>query len=416
MYTPINSVIFTAAYTGALAGMVTAGRYISNPLPADYDELAIVAGAYAQAYDQAWDDASNPCQFEVEAAEALAEATFQDRQPILVPATALETTWLSLAEAIIAVVLAGELYFTAQGIVCPPWPTGGPGSTGPTGASGPTGPSSTGPTGPSVTGPTGLGSTGPTGPNSTGPTGPSVTGPTGPSVTGPTGASPTGPTGPSVTGPTGPSVTGPTGASPTGPTGPSVTGPTGPSVTGPTGPSSSTGPTGPSVTGPTGPSVTGPTGPSVTGPTGPSVTGPTGPSVTGPTGPGSTGPTGATGSGIVQSLFQSGSNTNITASPVSVVTTLISFNVTAGETVLAWGHSTLRDTGAGGGVNLFIFVDGAQASASAETTDGDTFNDVNIMWASSSLSTGAHTVDLQASVGDGSGQSINPWLFVQIVR
>src|SRR5208282_1066226 len=225
MYVPINPVIFCAAYAGATSGMVASGRYISNPTPstpAEDGSLVSVAFAFAEAYDQTWNDAANPCEFEVLATEGIVLATFQDRQPILTPAAAEFPSWLTLAEAVVEVVKVGEMFLTAQGVTCPPWPSG----SGTTGSTGPTGPTSTGPTGP-----TGLSSTGPTGPEgATGPTGPSSTGPTGPSTTGPTGSGgDTGPTGPSLTGPTGPSTTGPTGQDgDTGPTGPSLTGPTGP--------------------------------------------------------------------------------------------------------------------------------------------------------------------------------------------
>src|SRR5208282_1378159 len=200
MYVPINPVIFCAAYAGATSGMVASGRYISNPTPstpAEDGSLVSVAFAFAEAYDQTWNDAANPCEFEVLATEGIVLATFQDRQPILTPAAAEFPSWLTLAEAVVEVVKVGEMFLTAQGVTCPPWPSG----SGTTGSTGPTGPTSTGPTGP-----TGLSSTGPTGPEgATGPTGPSSTGPTGPSTTGPTGSGgDTGPTGPSLTGPTGP--------------------------------------------------------------------------------------------------------------------------------------------------------------------------------------------------------------------
>ena len=175
-YAPINPIIFCAAYAGAVSGMVTAGRYVSSPAsePATYQALSAVALAFAEAYDTEWNDAAVPCQYEVESTEACTEASFQDRQPILTPAAAEASAWLSLAEALVAVVLAGEAYLTAEGITCPPWPTG-IGTTGPTGPGGPTGPNSVGPTGP--TGPAGVSNiTGPTGPNQPwthGPDGPS---------------------------------------------------------------------------------------------------------------------------------------------------------------------------------------------------------------------------------------------------
>ncbi len=126
MYTPINPIIFSAAYAGAVSGMVAAGRYVSSPAsePGTYTSLSLVALAFAEAYDTAWNNAAVPCQYEALATEVCTFGSFQDRQPILTQAATEAAAWISLAEAIIAVVETGENVLTAEGIACPPWPSG----------------------------------------------------------------------------------------------------------------------------------------------------------------------------------------------------------------------------------------------------------------------------------------------------
>lgn len=123
-YSPTNSILFAAAYAGALAGMVASGRYISGSEAADYGTLSPIAGAFAQALDTVWDDSSTPTQLEVQAIQSLVEATFEERQPITDVATLAPATWLSLAEAVVAATRAGDDYFSSIGVSSPAWPTG----------------------------------------------------------------------------------------------------------------------------------------------------------------------------------------------------------------------------------------------------------------------------------------------------
>ena len=214
MYSPQNLNIFLAAYAGTVAGMAVTNRVISDPVPAHYNNITSIAGAFAKSFDTEW-GIRPTTDLDVRMTEEECQSAWEDRSPsnaadnpgVLVPA--LYTDW---CKALIALITSGGAYVGGEGII-PPIPGGPPGPTGATGLSGATG--STGVTGPGITGPTGpTGVTGPLG----GPTGSTgVTGSTG--ATGSTGsigaAGATGATG--STGSTG--VTGSTGA-----TGPATTG------------------------------------------------------------------------------------------------------------------------------------------------------------------------------------------------
>jgi hypothetical protein len=442
-YTPNDKTVFTAAYSGVLSGFAASGRLLTDTDLAVYSKYAVIAGAFAQSFDEAWEvspDTVPPNTLQVFIIETACKAVWENRDTELSTETLLPSTFTEQCNALIALVLSGGAYFTAQGISPNVWPSGSgsgtvtavlPGTgidiTGPianptvnnmgvlevlpgtnvsitgtaqnpivnstagggaTGASGATGPA--GATGAGATGATGTqGATGP-GAGSTGATGPA--GPTGAGgtagATGATGAGATGATGSQgATGP-GAGATGATGA--TGPGGTGATGATGPAGSGATGAVGATGHSG--ATGPAGPSVTGATG--ATGPTG-------GGGAAGSTG--ATGPSGATGifsnadsEGPISAGAGPGSaNYQVTSSGVVittgssghlfVTTSMTAAAATPGNYIL---FQIVRDPGVGETV--------LAANAIVES-DGDTG------YASASLSTidapgaGAHTYSCRAS-------------------
>ena len=121
-YSPTNSVMFTAAYAGAISGMLLSGRGVAGP---NTNAIARVAGAFAEAFDAAWDDASTPTQLEVQNAQSQTEAAFQDRQPSYLLTTAAD--WAPLAGDIAFAVTVSDEYFSSIGVSSPSWPTGGGG-------------------------------------------------------------------------------------------------------------------------------------------------------------------------------------------------------------------------------------------------------------------------------------------------
>jgi collagen triple helix repeat protein len=252
-YTPFNTSLYLAAFSGCLSGLELA-------------DLAAVAmaDAYAQRYDTLWGP-STPTNLEIISTEDISESVWLNRSPLEINAT-IPGAYTAIAEYVIALVQAGNAQVVGEGI--DPNATGGSGGGGASGATGPAGP-------PGAIGPTGpmgiAANTGATGPAGA-PGAPGAAGPTGPAGA----AGPTGPAGAAGSiGPTGQAggagalgSTGPTGAAGT-PGTPGAIGPTGPTgtpgiqgiqgiqgVTGPTGPAGiqglqgSTGPTGP--TGPSG--------------------------------------------------------------------------------------------------------------------------------------------------------------------
>lgn len=179
-YTPQNKTVYTAAYAGAIAGIAASQRTPTDSVPTDTPTVgeAALAGAWAEELDTQWAGASSST-LDVLSIEECSAAVFIGNCPPAVQPFTTPSNWSVPVAAVIAIVKAGEAYFTSQGVTPDPWPTGGGGSgtTGPTGPTGHTG--STGPTGT-----TGAGATGPTGATGSGSTGP--TGPTG--STGATGA------------------------------------------------------------------------------------------------------------------------------------------------------------------------------------------------------------------------------------
>lgn len=319
-YTPFNVDVYTAAYSGALAGIVAAERQPENTVSADYDTFQHVAGAFAAAVDTLW-NTSGVNALVIEVIEESSEGVWENQGAVnnIAPFN-LPATYTALATAVLANVQSALTYYAGQGITPPPWDPGGP--AGATGATGPIG--ATGATGAGVTGATGV----------AGPTG--VSGATG--VVGVTGAT-------GVTGVVG--VTGATG----------VVG-----VTGATGSSGTTGVTG--VSGATG--VVGVTG--ATGIVG--VTGATGVGTTGATGP-------ATGSagGDLGGTYPNPSVVQITGGSAVV-------NIAATGNVLTWNNATtapgitqtaLASTSAGSGAagaTMSINAQAGQAATGAGNNGG----------------------------------------------
>jgi hypothetical protein len=226
-YTVKNADVFQSAYAGSLAGIAENSSLITDPAAADYVNAAAIAGAFAQAVDTAW--GTDPVDWlQMTICQTACEQLFANRSltPSGKPAysatglfnaggTGLGNQWgppgiaagmPSNAEAIVALMEAGEAYYASQGITPLPVPSGGEsGGTGATGATGATGPGAGATGGTGATGNTG--STGTTG--NTGATGSGATGATGGTgATGNTGS--TGTTG--NTGATGSGATGATGA------------------------------------------------------------------------------------------------------------------------------------------------------------------------------------------------------------
>lgn len=114
-YVPINVAAFTTAYSGALAGMAVSG-WISSSSLSNYDAVTKVAGAFAQAFDQVWNNATQLNNLEIQAITSASQAEFSGRGPSRDSALQAASYWSIPAGAVAALVLMADAYFAGQGI------------------------------------------------------------------------------------------------------------------------------------------------------------------------------------------------------------------------------------------------------------------------------------------------------------
>lgn len=122
MYTPQNPQVFTAAYAGALAGLVLAGR-LSTSDPSVYVAQAELAGVYAQAIDTEWGVATAKS-LEIQLIQSGSEAAWAGSGAELGQGSVSAT-----AQVVIAVLLAAQDYYTANGLPDPDFGGGGSGTS-----------------------------------------------------------------------------------------------------------------------------------------------------------------------------------------------------------------------------------------------------------------------------------------------
>jgi hypothetical protein len=121
MYNPVNPLIFTAAYAGALAGMGASGR-----LPIDTNSndslmvnIAMAAGAFAIEFDTKFATSGIAIDFlSINSTQEVCEAAWQERNPVLFDID-VPSSYSGLASALIAIIKSGEAYFAGQDIAPP---------------------------------------------------------------------------------------------------------------------------------------------------------------------------------------------------------------------------------------------------------------------------------------------------------
>lgn len=128
-YSPINDQAYTAAFSGAIAGMAISG-WITSDTGSTYDDVCKVAGAFAQAFDVAWNDATTLNMLDVLSITSITQQDFSMRGPGPASSTRFQdpANWTRAARACATLVLRGELYFSNQGITPPPFGGGGGGT------------------------------------------------------------------------------------------------------------------------------------------------------------------------------------------------------------------------------------------------------------------------------------------------
>ena len=127
-YTPVNLTVYTAAYSGAISGLVGSSRWLLDSTTADYVGFTRIAGAFAMSFDLAWEadpDTNPPDTLQVFVIEKTCKAVWEDRDTLANARNTNSSTFTAVSEAIIALILASEEYFTGQGITPAPWPSGG---------------------------------------------------------------------------------------------------------------------------------------------------------------------------------------------------------------------------------------------------------------------------------------------------
>lgn len=125
-YTPINVDAYTAAFAGAIAGMTVSG-WITNATAASYTDPTQIAGAFAEAFDTVWNNATQLNELELSAITSVVAGDFRNRQPGPLASTAFKSAsnWLIAASACVALILECDIYFTGQGIVPSSSPSAG---------------------------------------------------------------------------------------------------------------------------------------------------------------------------------------------------------------------------------------------------------------------------------------------------
>jgi len=124
-YSPINTQAYVSAYSGAIAGMGVSG-WIVDPTSGDYSRVSAIAGAFAEAFDIVWNNATVLNSLEVQSIQTICQNEFGGRGPgsLDTASLALASNWMVPAAACAALVLEGDAYFQSQGIT-PPTPGSG---------------------------------------------------------------------------------------------------------------------------------------------------------------------------------------------------------------------------------------------------------------------------------------------------
>jgi hypothetical protein len=127
-YTPINTQAYTAAFSGAVAGMAVNG-WITSPTGSNYTLVCAVAGAFAQAFDVAWNNAAAINGLEYSAIQSVCAQEFSNRGPGPLASAQFQdpANWEIPAKACATLALQCDLYFAGQGITPPPISGGGGG-------------------------------------------------------------------------------------------------------------------------------------------------------------------------------------------------------------------------------------------------------------------------------------------------
>lgn len=130
-YSPHDKTVFEAAYSGILAGFAASGRWLQDETSGDYGNFAMISGAFTQEFDTRWaidlPGSIPPNTLQVFLIEKCCKSVWENRFTQVTTETLTPSEYATVVESIIALIKAGDSYFTAQGITPDPWPTTGGG-------------------------------------------------------------------------------------------------------------------------------------------------------------------------------------------------------------------------------------------------------------------------------------------------
>jgi hypothetical protein len=116
-YSPVNIDAYTNAYSGAIAGMAISG-WIVDPTSADYSNVAAIAGAFAQAFDLVWNNATGLNWLQIQSIQSVSQEQFTGHAPGSLDNStfAQASNWAVPAAACAALVLRGDAFVASEGI------------------------------------------------------------------------------------------------------------------------------------------------------------------------------------------------------------------------------------------------------------------------------------------------------------
>ena len=116
-YSPINVAAYTAAFSGAVAGMGVSG-WITDQNSTDYTNVTLIAGAFAQAFDQVWNNDAQLNNLEQAAITSIVQTDFTGRGAGPFESSTFQDSnhWTQSAGACAALVLESDIFFTNESI------------------------------------------------------------------------------------------------------------------------------------------------------------------------------------------------------------------------------------------------------------------------------------------------------------
>lgn len=116
-YVPVNIDVYTNAYAGTLSGMAVSG-WIVGPSPTDYANVTAIAGAYAEAFDTVWNNATTLNWLQIQVIQSVCQEQFRGHAPGSLDNAIFTqpSNWAIAAAACAALVLESDAFVASEGI------------------------------------------------------------------------------------------------------------------------------------------------------------------------------------------------------------------------------------------------------------------------------------------------------------